>query len=87
MPIERWARPGETVSEVAMTVDVLWEAGLDLLASGVLVAANGSFVAPEFAPVTVRRARVDQFIAEGTAWPLRFGARSINQTDTSPRRS
>ena len=40
---------------------------LGLLAILTLVLANGFFVAAEFALVTVRRTRIDQLIAEGSA--------------------
>src|SRR4051794_19940423 len=41
------------------------ETGLALLAVIALVAANGFFVATEFAPVSVRRTRIEQLAAEG----------------------
>src|SRR3954470_8934133 len=47
---------------------------LGLLAVFALVAANGFFVAGEFALVKVRKTRVDQLVAEG-----RSGARVVQQ--------
>src|SRR5215218_6100388 len=48
-----------------------------LLAVLTLVAANGFFVAGEFALVKVRKTRVDQLVAEG-----RSGARTVQQQVT-----
>src|SRR5215471_9066548 len=56
---------------------VLWRlAGL-----GALVAANGYFVAAEFAIVTVRKTRIDQLIAEGNR-----GARVVRRAVSEPDR-
>src|SRR6476619_4715462 len=46
-----------------------------------LVAANGLFVAAEFAIVTVRKTRIDQLIAEG-----RRSARAVRRAVTRPDR-
>src|SRR6516164_8152098 len=46
-----------------------------------LVAANGFFVAAEFAIVTVRKTRIDQLIAEGHR-----RARSVRRAVTAPDR-
>src|SRR5215210_1923420 len=50
---------------------------LGLLAVFALVAANGFFVAGEFALVKVRKTRIDQLVAEG-----RGGARVVQQQIT-----
>lgn len=44
-----------------------------------LVAANGFFVAAEFAIVTVRKTRIDQLVAEG-----HWGARAVRRAVTDP---
>ncbi|MGE0171277.1 MAG: hemolysin family protein [Oligoflexales bacterium] len=46
-----------------MTIDTAW----GLASVGLLVAANGFFVAAEFALVTVRRTRIEQLASEGSA--------------------
>src|ERR1043166_9618074 len=56
-------------------MDVLWR----LAALLALVAANGLFVAAEFAIVTVRKTRIDQLIAEGHR-----GARAVRRAVSNP---
>src|SRR4051794_902896 len=54
---------------------------LGLLAIMTLVMANGFFVAAEFALVTVRRTRIDQLIAEGSA-TARVVRRALSDPDS-----
>ncbi|MPZ16019.1 MAG: DUF21 domain-containing protein [Chloroflexi bacterium] len=57
------------------------EAALGLAAVLLLVAANGFFVATEFALVSVRRTRIEQLVAEGRA-AARSALDAINHLDT-----
>ena len=54
---------------------------LGLLAIMTLVLANGFFVAAEFALVTVRKTRIDQLIAEGSA-TARVVRRALGDPDS-----
>src|SRR5919109_3220795 len=54
---------------------------LGLLAVGLLVLANGFFVATEFAIVAVRTSRLDQLAAEGSA-SARAAREVVGQLDT-----
>jgi CBS domain containing-hemolysin-like protein len=58
----------------------LWPVLLKLLVVAFLVAANGFFVAVEFALVSLRRAKIEALIAQGHA-PARLVKRLLDQTD------
>jgi len=61
-------------------MDALWVVLLKLLAVAVLVAANGFFVMVEFSVVSVRRAKIEAMLAQGSA-SARQVQRMIEQTD------
>ena len=54
-----------TLSVPAVAAEPVFSPGIGLALVGLLVLANGFFVAAEFALVAVRRSRIDQLVAEG----------------------
>lgn len=61
-------------------MDALWVVLVKLLAVALLVAINGFFVAVEFSVVSVRRAKIEALLAQGSASARRV-QRMIEQTD------
>jgi len=72
MEIHLWVAPvSSLIAEVAPAAEAagtpIWVTLLQLLAVVLLVLANGYFVASEFSLVSVRKTRIDQLVAEGSA--------------------
>ncbi len=72
MDIHLWVAPvSSLIAEVAPAAEAagtpIWVTLLQLLAVVLLVLANGYFVASEFSLVSVRKTRIDQLVAEGSA--------------------
>ncbi len=72
MDIHLWAAPvSSLIAEVVPATEAagtpIWVTLLQLLAVVLLVLANGYFVASEFSLVSVRKTRIDQLVAEGSA--------------------